>query len=242
VQWRADIGELRDVAARLNGSRVQEVRVPPGGDGRFGLKLALTRVRDDGTTRQLRRWLKVESVAWRLGGPNAVLAASGDSEVRLAVDLNVLTGRQVTSVDIRLPGWDTRIRFGEYLLTIFPVYHNEPQPIQVGELRVVTPPWSATWTVVMASASIAPTIRTATISSVSAFFSVRPVRSAVVVYGSIVTPCVRRIGHGCFGLVSRGAGNRPAFRMLTVSVAGIGTPALNGYQVKAAASWVQDPR
>lgn len=129
VQWRADIDELRDVAARLNGSRVEEVRVPPGGAGRFGLRLALTRVRKDGTTQELRRWLKVETVAWRLDGPDTVLAASGDRGKRLAADLDVLTGREVTAVHIQLPGWDTRIRFGDHLLTIFPVYHNEPSAV-----------------------------------------------------------------------------------------------------------------
>jgi hypothetical protein len=35
-----------------------------------------------------------------------------------------------------------------------------PQPIQAGELRTVTPPWSTTCTAAMATASNAPTSRT----------------------------------------------------------------------------------
>lgn len=130
MQWRADIDVLRNAAAGLNGARVEAVHVPSGGPpgraSRFGLQLAFTREREDGTTRRRLRWLKVESVAWRLDGPDAVLAASGDDDRRLAADLVVLTGRKITAVHIQLPGWDTRFSFGEHLLTVFPVYHNEP--------------------------------------------------------------------------------------------------------------------
>ncbi|MFD8595091.1 hypothetical protein ACFV1L_08835 [Kitasatospora sp. NPDC059646] len=117
MKGTAGIDELREQVARLADSTVEAVQIPSGGGGRFGLQLSVQR---------RLRWLWVHSVAWRLDGPEAVLAASGDDEELLAVDLAALIGRVVTSVDVRLPGWDTRIHFGDKVLTIFSVYHQDP--------------------------------------------------------------------------------------------------------------------
>ncbi|MFJ3788784.1 hypothetical protein [Kitasatospora sp. NPDC090091] len=130
MEETTDIEELQGLVARLVGSTVERVDVPPDRGGRFGLQLRLTRLRDDGTTQTRLRWLGVHAVAWRLDRAaaevNAVLAASGDAEHRLAADLAVLTGREITEVRIRPPGWDTRISFGGLELTIFPLYHHDP--------------------------------------------------------------------------------------------------------------------
>ncbi|MFF1868564.1 hypothetical protein [Kitasatospora herbaricolor] len=116
MEETAGIDELRDLVARLKGCTVEAVQVPPDGGGRFGLQLSV---------QERLRWLWIHSAAWRVDGPGAVLAASGDGGERLAVDLTMLIGRVVTSVDMRLPGWDTRIRFDDEVLTIFPVYHHD---------------------------------------------------------------------------------------------------------------------
>ncbi|MEV6211816.1 hypothetical protein [Kitasatospora sp. NPDC051914] len=137
MEWAAGIDELREQVARLDGSTVEAVQVPSGGGGRFGLQLSV---------QQSLGWLWILSVAWRLDGPEAVLAASGDDEERLAVDLAVLIGRVVTSVDVRLPGWEARIHFEDRVLTIFPVCHQDASAVPdwtfrtpSGQLLVVGP-------------------------------------------------------------------------------------------------------
>jgi hypothetical protein len=109
--------ELRELMGCLGGCTVRAVLVPPDGEGRFGLQLL---------AQEELRWLLIHSAPWRLDSREAVLAASGDDGARLAVDLAMLIGRVITSVDVRLPGWDTRIRFEDETLTIFPVSHHDP--------------------------------------------------------------------------------------------------------------------
>ncbi len=95
---------------------MKAVQVPPDGEGRFGLRLSV---------QGRLRWLWIHSAAWRLDGREAVLAAAGDDGGRLAVDLTMLVDRVITSVDVRLPGGDTRIRFEDEVLTVFPVHHHD---------------------------------------------------------------------------------------------------------------------
>lgn len=131
-----DVGELRRfAAARLIGAAVERVHVPLDGGGRFGLRMRV-RGRDAAGAPWIGlRWLSVPAVAWRLdlmdtaADPDAVaavLAACGDREARLAADLAVLAGREISALHVDLPGWDTRIHFGDLRLKIFPVYHREP--------------------------------------------------------------------------------------------------------------------
>jgi hypothetical protein len=127
VEGTSSIDDLRELVARLNGCTVDAVQVPPDGGGRFGLRFAL---------QGRLGWLWIHSVAWRLDGPMAVLAASGDDEERLAVDLAMLVGRVITSVNVRLPGWDTRIRFEDETLTIFPVLHHDACAVPDWTLRM----------------------------------------------------------------------------------------------------------
>ncbi|MER5637173.1 hypothetical protein ABT095_09460 [Kitasatospora sp. NPDC002227] len=127
-----EIEQLRAEAGRLVGATVERVAVRPGGEGAFGLLLGGV---------PMRGWLTVFSPAWRLdqvaaGAAAVVVAASGDREQRLAEDLTVLVGREVTALDVRLPGWDTRIRFGEFELTVFPLRHRDPAAVPDWTFRV----------------------------------------------------------------------------------------------------------
>ncbi|MFE0464406.1 hypothetical protein ACFW1A_34655 [Kitasatospora sp. NPDC058965] len=140
MEGTRDIDDLQELVARLIGSTVERVHVPADGEGEFGLQLRLTRPRADGTTQTRFRWLAIYSVAWRLDRPaaaaDAVVAASGDPERRLAEDLAVLAGREITELGVRLPGWDTRIRFGDLELTIFPVYFHDPSAVPDWSFRM----------------------------------------------------------------------------------------------------------
>ncbi|MFE9423621.1 hypothetical protein ACFYNO_11745 [Kitasatospora sp. NPDC006697] len=134
MEERTDIDGLRRLLTGLVGAPVAEVHVPPTGGGAFGLRLRLPAL----------RWLGVNAVAWRLDrlpaaagdGQGAVLAASGDREGRLAADLAVLTGREITSVELLAPGWEAHIRFGELELTVFPLYHRTPDALPDWTLRL----------------------------------------------------------------------------------------------------------
>ncbi|MEV0096006.1 hypothetical protein [Streptomyces sp. NPDC050738] len=156
MEETTDVEELQALVARLIGSTVERVHVPPDGEGRFGLQFKFTRLRDDGTEQTGFRWLAIHAVAWRLdrvtAETDAVVAASGDHEQRLAEDLAVLAGREMTELHLRLPGWDTRMRFGDLQLTIFPVRHHDPSAppdwtfrMPSGRLLVVGP--GPRWTV-----------------------------------------------------------------------------------------------
>ncbi|MFJ8435949.1 hypothetical protein ACIQ9P_32075 [Kitasatospora sp. NPDC094019] len=112
----AGIDELRELVGRLSGCAVRAVQVQPHGEGRFGLQLS---------ARDRLGWLWIHSEAWRLDGREAVLAAAGDDTGRLAVDLSTLVDRVISSVDVRLPGRDTRIRFEDEVLTIYSVHHRD---------------------------------------------------------------------------------------------------------------------
>jgi hypothetical protein len=105
VEGAAGIDELRELVARLGGCSVKAVQVPPDSEGRIGLRLSV---------QERHRWLWIHSVAWRLDGREAVLAASGDDGERLAVDLTMLVGRVITSVDgylVGTPGSVSRTRY-----------------------------------------------------------------------------------------------------------------------------------
>ncbi|MFJ9691598.1 hypothetical protein [Kitasatospora sp. NPDC101183] len=122
-----DVEELRSLVAHLIGAVVERTGVPLDGEGRFGLRLRTTESRP--------RWLMVHAAAWRLASPDAVVAASGDRTDRLAEDLSTLTGREVTALDVRLPGWETVVHFGELELRIFPLYHRTSSAVPDWILR-----------------------------------------------------------------------------------------------------------
>lgn len=118
----SDQESLEALVGRLVGAVVERVRVPEGGAGQFGLGLRLA-----GTRRVCRRWLCVHALVWRVDGDGGVVVAAGDAEERLASDLAVLVGREITGASVVGPAWDTRIGFGGGLrLTVFPVYCRTP--------------------------------------------------------------------------------------------------------------------
>ncbi|WP_285737284.1 hypothetical protein [Kitasatospora phosalacinea] len=125
-----DLPALRRQLTVLQGGKVTSVHVPSESEGRFALLLALTYRRPNGRNGLAYRWLTVGSPAWRLDltgpGEPVVAAASGDAVPRLAADLRVLVGRQITDVRITEPGWDTLIEFGDHRLTVFPTTYHTP--------------------------------------------------------------------------------------------------------------------
>ncbi|WP_033217901.1 hypothetical protein [Kitasatospora phosalacinea] len=125
-----DLPALRRQLAVLHGGRVTSLHLPSESTGRFALLLALTYRRPSGRNGLAYRWLTLGSPAWRLDrtgpGESVPAAASGDAVPKLAADLRVLVGREITDVRITEPGWDALIEFGDHRLSIFPTTCHTP--------------------------------------------------------------------------------------------------------------------
>ncbi|WP_157597359.1 hypothetical protein [Streptacidiphilus rugosus] len=113
VEESRDVTALQRALDPLVGREVSGVRLSEAGS----LRVDFT---DGASTRPC--WLGVYSIAWRLDGRQAVLAASQDAPEGLLADVQVLRGKRLTSVDVRPLSMDTTFRLADVDLRIFPAF------------------------------------------------------------------------------------------------------------------------
>ncbi|MFF3596489.1 hypothetical protein [Kitasatospora indigofera] len=108
-----DVAELRRQIEPLVGSPVSRVLLSEGGS--LGVHFDTV-----GSALGCRLW--IYTVAWRVDGRDAVLAASQDPSEGLEEALGALEGQRLVGVDIKSLSLDTTFTFTEHTLRVFPVF------------------------------------------------------------------------------------------------------------------------